>query len=68
MAGNLVFTRRVGEKVVVRYGNEDLIIEIVEIGRSQTKLSLNGPRSFIVDRQEVRIAKDANPREVLKVS
>jgi len=52
--GNLVLTRKVGERIVI---NENTILEVVNINSKEVRLSFNAPKNVSVDREEVHERK-----------
>jgi carbon storage regulator len=52
--GNLVLTRKVGERIVI---NENTILEVVSIDSKEVRLSFNAPKNVTIDREEVHERK-----------
>lgn len=52
--GNLVLTRKVGERVVIRLADGRLVtVEVLEIDRGRVRLDLSAPREIVIHREEV---------------
>jgi carbon storage regulator len=55
----LVFARKLGEKIFI---GDDIVVEIVEIRNKQAKVGITAPSSVQIDREEIRIRKNKNPK------
>ena len=58
----LVLGRKITERIIVEHAGERLVIEIVEARGDKARIGLNGPKSFVVLRDEVSGAADLGPR------
>lgn len=59
-AGNLIFTRRAGERVLIDEGR--VVITVLEVGpHGRVRLAFEAPPDVRVDREEVVIARRAAP-------
>lgn len=56
-AGNLVLTRKVGERVRVTYSGEEMLITVSAIQCGQVRMSFIAPKSIQIDREEIAIRK-----------
>lgn len=54
--GMLVFTRRVGEAVVI---GDDVTVKVLGVTRQQVRIGIEAPRHVAVDRQEIAERKAA---------
>ncbi len=50
----LVLSRRLGEVI---YIGDDIIITLVDIDNGKVRLGIDAPRSIVIERSEVRIAR-----------
>lgn len=55
----LVLTRHIGESIIV---GDNVQIIVTGIGHNQVRIGVVAPRDVLVDRQEVRERRIANPR------
>lgn len=46
----LVFTRKVGESVVI---NKNIIVKLIEIGENRIKIGIEAPKDISVNRTEI---------------
>lgn len=51
--GNLVLTRYVGDRLVLRFGDKEIIIELVETRGRRARLSIQADRDVEIHRYEV---------------
>jgi carbon storage regulator len=49
----LVLSRKRGEQLVIRLGDETVVLRIVEVARDRVRLGIIAPRSVAVHREEV---------------
>lgn len=56
----LVLTRRLNETIII---GDDIRVTVTEIQGGQVKLAIEAPHSVCVDREEIRIRKDAEARK-----
>jgi len=56
----LVLTRKVGEEIVI--GN-NIRITVVEVGPGRVKIGIAAPRDVRIDRDEIRVKKEAECAE-----
>jgi carbon storage regulator len=49
----LVLTRKKGEQIVIRLGEETVIVRIADVTRDRVRLGVIAPRSVAVHREEV---------------
>lgn len=55
----LVLTRKVGEKVIIQVGGEQITVQVVEIqGKSGVRLGFDAPDDVDIDREELLTDND----------
>lgn len=54
----LVLTRRIGESIVI---GDDITVAVLGSNGHQIKIGINAPKTVLVDREEVRERRLANP-------
>jgi carbon storage regulator CsrA len=52
----LVLTRKVGEEIVI---GDNIRITVVEVGPGRVKIGIAAPRDVRIDRDEIRVKKEA---------
>jgi len=57
----LVLTRKIGEEIVI---GDNIRITVVEVGPGRVKIGIAAPRDVKIDRDEIRVKKDAEAVEV----
>lgn len=55
----LILTRRIGEIVCI---SDDVEVEVLGVNGNQVRLGIRAPKNTSVDRQEVRLRKQAEAR------
>ena len=55
----LLIARKPSESIVVRYGDDTLIIKLDSVTRGRVRLLFDGPKTFDVRRKEVTESKEA---------
>ncbi len=55
----LVLLRKVGEEIVI---GKEVIVRVVRVSQNRAFLAIEAPKSVRVDRKEIRLAKDREPR------
>ena len=55
----LVLLRKVGEEIVIGNG---VIVRVLRVSRHRAFLAIDAPKSVRVDRKEIRLAKNREPR------
>lgn len=65
--GNLVLTRRIGERVMMNIDSQLIIATILDANESGIKLGINAPKNITVDREEVylRRKRDGEKKHVV---
>lgn len=58
----LVLGRQITERIVINHAGEQLIIEIVEARGGYARLGLDGPKSFVIKRDEITDPSAIGPR------
>jgi len=63
----LVFTRRIGEKVIIIDGNNEIEITFLGVNGRQTRVGIAAPKEVIVHREEIwkRIQKEQQNLKVV---
>ncbi len=62
--GNLILSRKEGEKVRVMVGDETLVITVIMVERGRAKLAFNGSReTFAIVRDEINTPIGEKPHE-----
>ena len=56
----MVLSRRVGERIIIGEGEDEIIIEVTEIDRGVVGIGIDAPREVLIDREEIRIRKERN--------
>jgi carbon storage regulator len=56
----LILTRRVGE--TIRIGT-DVSVTVMAVNGSQARIGIKAPKSTIVDREEIALLRQTNPRD-----
>jgi carbon storage regulator len=56
----LILTRRVGE--TIRIGT-DVSVTVMAVNGSQVRIGIKAPKSTIVDREEIALLRQTNPRD-----
>jgi len=54
----LILTRRINESIII---GDDITITVLNINGAHVRLGIVAPKSLPVDRQEIRVKKDAGP-------
>lgn len=52
----LILTRKIGEKIMI---GDDIVIELTGVEGRQARLGIQAPDHIAIDREEIRIRKDA---------
>lgn len=52
----LILTRRVGESILI---GDDITVVVIEIKGGQVRLGVEAPQGVAIDRQEIRLRKEA---------
>ena len=55
----LVLSRKVGQSIVI---GKEVIIRVVRLSSHRACLAIEAPKNVRVDRNEIRLAKDREPR------
>jgi carbon storage regulator len=55
----LVLSRKVGQSIVI---GKEVIVRVVRLSSNRAFLAIEAPESVRVDRNEIRLAKDREPR------
>jgi len=64
----LVLTRRVGEKIIIGRGEDQIVIRINEMIGNQIKIAIDAPKHISVDREEIYKSKLKNNEKNLERS
>ena len=54
----LILTRSIGSSIII---GDDVIVTVLAVNGKQVRLGIKAPPSLSVDREEIRIKKDAGP-------
>jgi carbon storage regulator CsrA len=49
----LILTRKIGQQLVIRLGNETIVVRVADVIRGRVSLGIIAPRSVAVRREEV---------------
>lgn len=60
----LVFTRKVGESIVI---DKNIVVKLIEIGESRIKIGIEAPREISVNRTEIH-NKIINKQKPLRIN
>lgn len=52
----LILTRRPGETLKI---GDNIEVTVMEVNGNQVRIGINAPRNVAIDRQEIRVRKDA---------
>ena len=52
----LILTRRIGESILI---GDDITVVVIEVKGSQVRLGVEAPKGVAIDRQEIRLRKEA---------
>lgn len=55
--GNLVLSRRAGQKIII---GDDITLKVISHDEKSVKFAFDAPKSTRIDREEIRIKKDDN--------
>jgi len=54
----LILTRNTSESIMI---GDDVVVTVLAVNGKQVRLGIKGPPSVSIDREEIRIKKDAGP-------
>lgn len=57
----LVLTRKLNQKILI---GDNVVISVVGINRDRVRIGIDAPKEIPVDREEIRKAKEENPKIV----
>lgn len=52
----LILTRRIGETIII---GDDIEVTVLAVQGSQVRIGVKAPKDVVVDREEIRIKRDA---------
>ncbi len=56
----LVLTRKPGERVMI---GDDIVLTLLSVRGQEVRFGFDAPYDIIIDREEVRVARDANQKD-----
>lgn len=55
----LILTRRIGETIII---GDDIEVTVLGVQGTQVRVGVKAPKNVVVDREEIRIKRDAEKR------